>query len=132
MSNQEGKVNKLQEFWQKVSPGLDKTGHVLGVIGKWIYRLRGLFMAVPVALVAFKLAAQNMDRLPESVGLLIQENGTYYAMVTRQTAVMGPLAVTGACLLLMFLSRRTIYPWLISIFTLVLPFVIYYTNVFPA
>ena len=40
MSNQEGKVNKLQVFWQKAKPVLQKIGKVLGHIGKWIYRLR--------------------------------------------------------------------------------------------
>jgi len=34
--------------------------------------------------------------------------------------------------LMMWLSRRTIYPWIISIFTLVLPILIWITNVFPA
>lgn len=132
MSNQEGKVNKLQAFWQKVKPVLQKIGKVLGHIGKWIYRLRGLLLAVPVALAAFSLAMQNMTRLPGRVGLLLLEDGSYYMTVSRSIAVMGPLAVTGVCLLLMFCSRRVVYPWLISIFTLILPFVIYITNIFPA
>lgn len=132
MSNKEGKVNKLQEFWQDVSPTMGKIGHVFAVIGKWIYRLRGLLMAIPVVVAALSIAAENMSRLPENVGLLIMENGEYYATVSRSVAVMGPLAVTGACLVLMFCSRRVIYPWLISIFTLVLPYAIYFTNIFPA
>ena len=53
-------------------------------------------------------------------------------MVEKGIAVMGPLAVTAACLLLMFLSRRVVYPWLVSIFSLALPLLIYITNVFPA
>ena len=65
-------------------------------------------------------------------GLLLLEDGSYYMTVSRSIAVMGPLAVTGVCLLLMFCSRRVVYPWLISIFTLILPFVIYITNIFPA
>lgn len=132
MSNQEGKVNPLRTAWQKVSPVLKKIGRVLQGIGRWIYRLRGLVLAIPVVLAALSLAAQNMARLPGKVGLLILENGEYYMTVSRSTAVMAPLAVTGVCLLFMFCSRRVIYPWLISIFTLVLPFVIYYTNIFPA
>ena len=47
-------------------------------------------------------------------------------------AVMAPLIVTGVCLVMMWLSRRTIYPWIISIFSLVLPWLIWITNVFPA
>ena len=44
---------------------------------------------------------------------------------------MAPLVVTGVCLVMMWLSRRTIYPWIISIFSLVLPILIWITNVFP-
>ena len=51
-------------------------------------------------------------------------------MVTRNYAVYGPLLVTGFCLLLMFCSRKTLFPWIISIFTLVLPYLIYLTNIY--
>ena len=132
MRKQEGKVNQLQAVWQKVLPVLKKIGYVLGLFGKWIYRLRSLFLALPVGMAALALAAENMGRLPGKVGLLILENGEYYAMVSRGFAVMAPLAVTGVCLFFMFCSRRIIYPWIISIFTLILPYVIYYTNIFPA
>ena len=40
--------------------------------------------------------------------------------------------MTALCLLMMFLSRKTIYPWIISIFSLVLPFLLIVTNIFPA
>lgn len=139
MSNQEGQVNKLQEFWQKGQPVREKTGrvfkkigYVLSQIGKWIYRLRSLLMAIPVAIAAVALAMENMSRLPGKVGLNLLATGEYEMMVSRSVAVMGPLAVTALCLLLMFCSRRVVYPWLISIFTLVLPVLIYITNVFPA
>ena len=111
---------------------LKTTGKVLKEIGKWIFRLRGFFMAVPVAIAALYLAAQNMARLPEEVGINLLANGEYQYLVSRGLAVMGPLVVTGACLVMMFLSRRTVYPWIISIFTLVLPLLIWFTNVFPA
>lgn len=111
---------------------LKTTGKVLKEIGKWIFRLRGFFMAIPVAIAALYLAAQNMARLPEEVGINLLANGEYQYLVSRGLAVMGPLVVTGACLVMMFLSRRTVYPWIISIFTLVLPLLIWFTNVFPA
>jgi hypothetical protein len=59
-------------------------------------------------------------------------NGEYQYLISRSLAVMAPLLVTGGCLIMMFLSRRTVYPWIISIFTLVLPILIWFTNVFPA
>ena len=111
---------------------LKTTGKVLKEIGKWSFRLRGFFMAIPVAIAALYLAAQNMARLPEEVGINLLANGEYQYLVSRGLAVMGPLVVTGACLVMMFLSRRTVYPWIISIFTLVLPLLIWFTNVFPA
>ncbi len=89
-------------------------------------------MAIPVAVAALYLAVQNMARLPEEVGINLLANGQYEYLVSRGLAVLVPLVVTGVCLVMMFLSRRTIYPWIISIFSLVLPWLIWITNVFPA
>ena len=89
-------------------------------------------MAVPVAFAAIKLAMQNMERLPETVGIFLLENGNYQWMVARGAAVMYPLGLTAVCLLLMFCSRKIVHPWMISNFTLVVPILIYITNVFPA
>ena len=122
---------ELPSWLEKTWNVLKKIGHVLGQIGKWIYRLRGFFMAIPVALAALYLAAQNMSRLPEEVGINLQANGEYAFLISRGLAVMAPLVVTGVCLVMMWLSRRTIYPWIISIFSLVLPILIWITNVFP-
>ena len=131
--------DKWNVFWEKCSPVLHKIGAVFAAIGraiatlgKYIFRLRALFMAIPVALAALYLAAQNMARLPEEVGINLLANGQYEYLISRGLAVMAPLVVTGLCLLMMWLSRRTIYPWIISIFSLVLPYLIWITNVFPA
>ena len=130
---------KWQNFMNKTQPAREKTGKVFRGIGKvislvatWIYRLRGVLLAIPVAAIAIRLAMDNKERLPEVVGINLQQTGEYAMMVTRNVAVMGPLAVTAVCLLLMFMSRRVLYPWLISLFSLVLPWLIYITNVFPA
>ena len=116
----------------QMPPWMEKTMAVLKVIGKWIYRLRGLLMAIPVAVAALYLAVQNMARLPEEVGINLLANGQYEYLVSRGLAVLVPLVVTGVCLVMMFLSRRTIYPWIISIFSLVLPWLIWIPNVCPA
>lgn len=117
---------------QKVGAVFQKIGQVLSQIGKWIYRLRSVLLAIPVGVGAFILAKRNMELLPEAVGINLLANGEYSWMVSRSVAVMGPLAVTAVCLLLMFASRRVLYPWLISLFSLVLPLLIWVTNVFPA
>lgn len=124
--------NKLLSAWAKTEPFRSKAGKVIGTIGKWLFHLRGLWLAVPVVLAAITLAIRNSRILPETVGINILADGSYQWMVDRSAAVMWPLVITGACLVLMFCSRKTIYPWLISVFTLVLPIVIYITNVFPA
>lgn len=120
--------NKLLSFWERTAP----VRRVFAAIGRWIYHLRGLLMAVPVALAAIWLAIQNTQRLPAMVGINLLASGDYQYMIARSTAVTAPLVVTGVCLLLMFCSRKTVYPWLISIFTLAIPVLIYITNVFPA
>ncbi len=125
MSEQQKPVNKSQasenKFW-----------YTMKAIGKWMYCLRGLLMAIPVGIVAVVLAVRNLAVLPGEVGLFLLSSGDYQWMVAKATAVLLPLLVTALCLLLMFISRRTVYPWLISIFSLVLPILIYITNVFPA
>jgi hypothetical protein len=127
-----GKVYQLPLWLEKTLNVLRKIGSVLKSIAKWIYRLRGFFMAIPVVLVALYLATKNMARLPDEVGINLLANGQYEYLISRGLAVMGPLVITGVCLVMMFLSRRTVFPWLISIFSLVLPLLIYITNVFPA
>lgn len=123
---------KLPSWMEKTLVVLKKIGRVLAGVGKWIFHLRGAFMAIPVVLAALTLATRNMARLPEEVGINLLANGQYEYLVSRGLAVLAPLVVTGVCLIMMFLSRRTIYPWIISIFSLILPWVIYITNVFPA
>lgn len=105
-----------------------KVEEIITVIIRCLIKLRKIFMAAPVVWLALKIAQQNMERLPEAVGFNIQSSGEFAAMVSREYAVAGPLALTGFCLLLMFCSRKTVFPWIVSIFSLVLPYLIYYTN----
>lgn len=98
---------------------------------KWAYRLRSLILSFPVALATVVLAVHNQVRLPDMVGLNLQASGEYAMMVGKGIAVLGPVAVTAVCLLMMFCSRKVLYPWLISLFSLALPLLIYFTNTFP-
>ena len=124
-------TEKIKDVWGKVSFVFGKIEEVIGVICGCIFKLRKIFMAIPVVYLALRIANQNMERLPEAVGLNIQSTGEFAVMVTREYAVNGPLAITFFCLLLMFFSRKTVFPWVISIFTLVLPYLIYFTNMYP-
>ena len=123
-------VQKTKDIWGKVSSVFQKIEEVITVICRCIFKLRKIFMAVPVVYFAVKIAMENMERLPEAVGLNLQSTGEFALMVTREYAVYGPLGVTAFCLLLMFCSRKTLFPWVISIFTLVLPYFIYITNLY--
>ena len=116
-------VNKKEFDW-------DKVWHICREIGGWIYRLRSVLLALPVLITAVILAVNNSMKLPEIVGLNMQANGEFATAITRSVAVMGPLALTAVCLLMMFCSKKVLYPWLISLFSLALPLLFLFTSTF--
>lgn len=109
-----------------------KINSVINVIGMVLFRLRKIVLAAPVVYYALKFASQNMEKLPETVGLNLQSTGEYAATISRELAVMGPLGLTAGCLLMMFCSRKALYPWAISVFTLALPLLLLLSNVYPS
>ena len=122
----------IKSIWQQVAMVFQKMAYVFTLTGKWVYLLRSVLLAIPVLVCAGALAMRNMRLLPASVGMNLLASGEYQLMVTRNVAVLAPLAVTAVCLLLMFCSKKVLYPWLISVFSLALPILIWVTNVFPA
>lgn len=124
MENMEKQAGKKAQL----NPTLQKAWHVTYQIGLWTYRLRRIILAVPVLIAAIWLALQNMKLLPEQVGINLLSTGVFAQTIARPLAVFGPLGLTVGCLALMFLSRKVTYPWLISIFTLVLPLMLRLTN----
>ena len=134
MDNNVQAVQKKDELsgWQKTKIVLKKISNVIDIVLTVLYRLRKVFMAIPVVYYAIKLAQYNMEHLPSVVGINMQSNGIFTEMISRDVAVMGPLVVTGACLVLMFFSRKALYTWAISIFTLVLPIILLISNRYPA
>lgn len=121
-----------KESMQKVIAFLKKAGIVLKMTAKWAYQLRSLVLSIPVFVCACALAIRNVALLPEMVGINMLASGEYQWLVSRGVAVMLPLAITAVCLLLMFCSKKILYPWLISVFSLALPLVLWITNVFPS
>ena len=103
----------------------------LKAIWKWAYRLRSVVLAVPVAVGAVIIAIHNQARLPGTVGFNMQASGEYAFVMAKPIAVLGPVAITAVCLLMTFCSRKVLYPWLISLFSLLFPIFIYFTNTFP-
>lgn len=108
--------------------GWTRFKEILSAIGHWIYKLRGVILAIPVAVAAVILALKNMAQLPEQVGINLLASGEFQFMIGRPFAVLIPLVVTVFCLLMMFCSRKMLYPWLISILTLALPVLLLLTN----
>ena len=126
--------DNIEEEEKPVKKGNDvfqKIWKVIRMIGNLIYRLRKVIMAIPVVYYAIVFGVYNAKYLPDRVGLVLQSNGEFIQTVSKSIAVMGPLGVTAACLLLMFCSRRTLYPWLISIMSLLLPMLILLLNNYP-
>lgn len=115
---------------QKVLAFLNKVGFVLKLTAKWAYKLRSLVLSIPVFVCAGVLAIRNARQLPEMVGVNMLANGEYQWYISRGAAVMIPFAVTTVCLLLMYCSKKILYPWLISLFSLALPLVVWLTNSF--
>lgn len=133
------KSNQFQEFWQKFCAFCLKVkeiacviggciGHVFRILWGYAYRLRKILLAIPVVGAAVWLASYCRARMPEIVGIGLTSGGEYAATISRDAAVLGPLAITFFCLILMFCSRRTLYPWLISVFSLILPIFIMAMN----
>lgn len=110
--------------------GWKKICNVIKKIGHWVYRLRSWIITIPVLVVAVKLALTNHNSLPDMVGLGLQNSGGFSYLIPKGTAIVVPLLVTVGCIVMTFLSKRKLYPWLISIFTLALPLLLWITNVY--
>lgn len=118
-------LEKGNRIWQKAKK-------YWAVARPWLWRFRKVLFAIPVVYLAFFFARLNWNALPEMVGLQLQTNGEYARYISREMAVYGPLGVTGGCLAMMFLSRKTVYPWMICMFSMLLPLLVLITNIFPA
>lgn len=123
--------DKASVAWKAFSEVMGKVGRVLKIIGTYIYQLRGLLLAMPVIIGAVILAFYNYNHLPETVGLNLQANGEFAMTMGIGSAVLIPLGITGGCVVLTLCSRKPLYPWLISVFSLVLPLLIYVINMYP-
>lgn len=132
VSSQQGEVLvQDRSGFARIKEIISRINRIINSIGKWIFRLRKIVLAAPVVYFALQLAAMNNASLPEQVGINLQANGEFAFTVARGFAVMGPLALTLACLLLMFCSRKAMYAWAISVFTLTLPLVLLLSNLYP-
>lgn len=139
MANTGTFTEKWKGFCESLKAAANTTGSVytkiksvIGVLVMVGYRLRKVVLAIPVVYYALKIAGYNGQHLPEEVGLVLLANGEFAYTVSRYLAVMGPLVLTGGCLVMMLFSRKALYPWAVSIFTLILPLLLLVSNIYPA
>lgn len=125
-----GNMDNQKKVQQSAENKFKKAGQTFVKICKWIYKLRGIILSVPVAVVAIYLAIRSSKALPASVGINLQASGEFATMIDRGLAVWVPLGITAGCIVFTCCSRRMTYPWLISIFTLVIPILLQLTNSF--
>lgn len=125
-------AGKPASGFEKFKSIVSRVNGVIDTIGLWLFRLRKFVLAAPVVYYAMKLASYNREHLPEQVGIDLQATGEFARMISRDMAVTGPLMLTFACLLMMFCSRKAMYAWAISIFTLALPVLLLLSNLYPA
>lgn len=126
-----GRYDNIKKEWDNVFDKKKTKKEVFKSIWKWVYKLRSLILAIPIAVAAVILAVRNMALLPAKVGFSLEASGEFSYTVIKLVAVLGPLAVTAVCLLMMFCSKRVAYPWLVSMLSLLLPIVILLVNTFP-
>lgn len=125
---------------EKTGKGIRKTGNFIARLWHYLYMLRGIILSLPVATTAIILAAKCGTDLPETVTVTLPGIDTQSAEslfgflvyhtehIARGTAVTATLVLTVACLLLTICSKRVLYPWLISVFTLAVPVFLLLTN----
>lgn len=136
-------VGKVRPVWDVTVSIFSGIGRVFALLWKYIYMFRGILLSAPVAAAAVLIASWGQKNLPEMVEithLLVDKEaeGAIFGLfvmtteqISRDVAIMAPLAMTAVCLICTILSKRTLYPWLISLLTLCLPFVMYLLNTYP-
>lgn len=113
-----------------------KDAGTFGNIWQWVYKLRSVILAIPVVIGAIVLAIYNAANLPDTLQIHFPTTAEKEIVVkvvemSKGTAVFVPLLITAFCLLMMFCSKKMLYPWVISIFSLILPLFFVFISVFP-
>ena len=124
--------NKHQSTCDKVFLFFKRIADKVVPAWNYIMKYKKIFLAAPVAVFALIMAFVNMFKLPALVGMGLEADGEFSFEIIREVAVLGPLAVTAICLLLLFASKRTLTPWMVSMASLLLPLMLLITNTFPS
>ncbi|MBO5050181.1 MAG: hypothetical protein J6C41_07115 [Oscillospiraceae bacterium] len=131
--------NKFQATRQEFKSDKEnaqKEGNLFKVTCQWIYKLRSVFLSIPVIFGTIFLAVRNAAALPEEVSIYFPKFSDGLIKISMATighteAVIIPVLITVIALIMMFISRRVCLPWLVSMFSLTLPVFFWFTSVFP-
>ena len=143
-------IEKWYRFVDKVSPFCDGVRRMFRAIGRtfrdlwrYVFWFRSIVLGAPLGAAAVIIAAQSASRLPETVGytkLSIDPEAVDalfgFLVMTQETmsrdmAVMIPLGLTAVCIVLMVFSKRMLYPFMIGLLTLTLPYILYFFTIYP-
>lgn len=122
---------KSAPVWSFIRKFLRELKQVLHVTWSYLYRLRSVFLALILALATLWVMLWCSPRIPDSVGIYLMENGQFFLLVPKQITILGSVAITASCVLMMFCTKKPLYPWLIGVFSLILPFFFIFTNMYP-
>ena len=109
------------------NPNESKNSGGFQSVMQWVFKLRSVALSIPVAVIAVILAVNNAAVLPAELAIGAGDSVT---IISKSVLVMGPLALTALAILMTLFSKRVVYPWLISAFTLLLPIVLSITMTF--
>lgn len=123
---------KPETTGEKFRRAMNKTGRWLHKAGIFVHQYRSVLVSVPVAVAMIWLAVRNGAVLPEMVGINLLADGSFSLMVARPVAVLTPLLITLVCIFLTACSKRTLFPWMVSVLSLLIPVLIWITNIYPA
>lgn len=125
-------MNTIKEKWNEFKKATKPFRKKFKKVWSKIYKFRDAVLAIPVVIGAIWTAIMNLAKLPGTVGINLQANGEFAASMGKGLAVLFPLLITAVCLVLMIFSKRKLFPWLISMFTLLIPVLLLLTNIYPA
>ena len=143
-------IEKWYRFVDKVSPFCEGVGRVFRAIvrtlrdlWRYVFWFRSVVLGAPLAGAAILIAMDSAKRLPETVTVTLlkldaEASDALFGLfviaqetISRNLAVMIPLGLTGVCIALMILSKRMLYPFMIGLLTLTLPYIFYFFTVYP-
>lgn len=121
----------FSNLWKKTKPArevLAKVGQYIKKFFTYVYKFRAIILVVVTLIAAIIMASYCKANLPETVGIDLQSDGTFSKYITRDQAVNCSFILTALSLVFVLISKKTLYPWLISLFTFAVPVLILVTN----